>query len=38
MTGIHNILPKLKEIEKIAKSDQRKLQKHNKYVDGVSDL
>ena len=33
-----SILPKLKEIEKLAKADRRKPQKVNKYVDGVSDL
>lgn len=33
-----NILPKLKEIEKIAKTERRKPPKINKYLDGVSDL
>lgn len=33
-----NILPKLKEIEKLAKSERKRPQKTNKYVDGVSEL
>ena len=32
------MLPKLKEIEKIAKAEHKKPPKINKYVDGVSDL
>lgn len=36
--SLPSILPKLKEIEKLAKSERRKPQKSNKYVDGVSEL
>jgi hypothetical protein len=33
-----NLLPKIREIEKIAKSTRKKGKKINMYVDGVSDL
>lgn len=33
-----NMLPKLKELEKIARTERKKAVKVNKYVDGVSDL
>jgi hypothetical protein len=33
-----NLLPKIREIEKIAKSTGKKGKKINMYVDGVSDL
>ena len=33
-----NMLPKLKELEKIARIERKKAVKVNKYVDGVSDL
>lgn len=33
-----NLLPKIREIEKIARSTGKKMKKINLYVDGVSDL
>jgi hypothetical protein len=33
-----NMLPKVKELEKIARTERKKQPKLNKYVDGVSDL